>query len=251
MSAALGVAGWLLAAASLCAAVTLRGRLDRHIDAVARACHELRGPLTAARLGLELGARIRQMPSGRLRGIELELGRAALALDDLAASWAGQRGVAAERVDVAELVDDSAEAWGVVAAAHGVRLLVDRSREHLVVHGERLRLAQAVGNLIANAIEHGGGVVEVRRRVARGVIRIEVADTGPGLAAPIEELARSHGWGRRGASRAARGHGLAVARSVAAAHGGRLTTAPSERGARVVLELPAARAPVPVQAVPV
>jgi signal transduction histidine kinase len=74
-----------------------------------------------------------------------------------------------------------------------------------------------------------------------GAIRIEFVDDGPGLPASVAELARR---GRR--RRGPHGHGLAVAASVASSHGGRLTGAPSERGARVMLELPlvVARRPV-------
>ena len=100
--------------------------------------------------------------------------------------------------------------------------------------GDRLRLAQATGNLLANAIEHGGGKVEARGGVAHGRARIEVIDAGGGLPAPVAELAsrRQHGRGTRG-------RGLAIASAIASGHGGRLAAAPSERGARLVLELPA------------
>jgi signal transduction histidine kinase len=108
------------------------------------------------------------------------------------------------------------------------------------VAGNRLRLAQATGNLIANGIEHGGGTVEVRGRRHDRVVRIEVVDEGPGLAAPLEELAqRARRPGRMRPDRS-RGHGLAVAAAVALTHGGRLFAAPSDRGARLVLELPLA-----------
>jgi two-component system sensor histidine kinase QseC len=103
------------------------------------------------------------------------------------------------------------------------------------VWGDRLRLAQATGNLIANAIEHGGGTVLVHGCCAQpGRARIEVIDTGPGLPAPVAELTR-----RRHRGHGVRGRGLAIAAAVAASHGGRLAAAPSRRGARLVLELPA------------
>ena len=114
------------------------------------------------------------------------------------------------------------------------------------VIGDRVRLAQATGNLIANAIEHGGGTVEVRGRADAGVVRVEVTDRGQGLPAPVAVLARraSRDGGRRG-------HGLAIAATIAAGHGGRLAAAPSERGARLVLELPlAARRQVVVTPAP-
>ena len=59
----------------------------------------------------------------------------------------------------------------------------------------------------------------------------------------VEIMARFHAVGelaRRGRRRRRRGHGLGVACDVAAAHGGRLGSAPCEQGARLVLELPAA-----------
>ena len=103
------------------------------------------------------------------------------------------------------------------------------------VWGDRLRLAQALGNLIANAIEHGGGAVEVRGVVGESVVRLEVCDEGPGLRAPIAQLTRR---ARRG--RGARGRGLAIAAAIVETHGGRVITAPAQQGARVALELPLA-----------
>jgi signal transduction histidine kinase len=216
------------------------------MESVARACHELRGPLTAVRLGLELGLRGGLSPA-RARAIDLELGRAAVALKDLAdlgrvgnaSPWLAAS--AAEHLDARELVADSIEAWRAVAAAAGVELRMTWSGGSASIVGERFRLAQATGNLIANAIEHGGGAVELRGRVERTAVRIEVTDEGPGLSAPLPELARRARRRRRGGDRS-RGHGLAVAAAVAAAHGGRLAAAPSKRGARLVLELPVAGA---------
>jgi signal transduction histidine kinase len=114
------------------------------------------------------------------------------------------------------------------------------------VTGERLRLAQALGNLLANAVEHGEGDVTVRLRAAASVARIDVCDSGRGLPAPLAELI---GWGFRrwwhrwlppGAA-SEHGHGLRIVAGIAASHGGRLISAPSDRGARLVLELPLAQ----------
>jgi signal transduction histidine kinase len=77
---ALALSGWAAAALAVAVArVVLSGRME----AVARACHELRGPLTAARLGLELSTRDGELSTARLAAIDLELARAALALEDL------------------------------------------------------------------------------------------------------------------------------------------------------------------------
>ena len=235
----LSLTGWLAASgAGIIAAAVRRGRAGR-MESVARACHELRGPLTAARLGLQLGARTGELSPARLRAIDLELGRAALALEDLDA--AGRRCAGASRalepVDVRGLVSDSAEAWRAAAKARGVELHVSWSGRAPVVWGDRLRLAQAIGNLIANAIEHGGGVVEVSGHGEPGRVRIEVLDGGPGLPAPVTELARRPHGGR-----GRRGRGLAIATEIVTAHGGRLASGPCARGARLVVELPASRA---------
>jgi signal transduction histidine kinase len=104
----------------------------------------------------------------------------------------------------------------------------------VLVRGDRVRLAQAVGNLLANALEHGAGTVEVGARSASGRVRIEVSDEGDGLPAPVAELtSRARGGiGRRG-------RGLAIASDIVARHGGRLVSAPSAGGARLAIELPA------------
>jgi signal transduction histidine kinase len=235
----LSLSGWLAASgAGIIAGAVRRGRAGR-MESVARACHELRGPLTAARLGLQLGARTGELSPARLRAIDLELGRAALALEDL--DSAGRRGAgrsrALEPVDLRGLVADSAEAWRAAATARGVELQVTWSGAAPAVWGDRLRLAQAIGNLIANAIEHGGVMVEVCGVGEPGRVRIEVLDRGPGLPAPVSELARRPHGGR-----GRRGRGLAIATEIVAAHGGRLAAAPCAQGARLVMELPASRA---------
>jgi signal transduction histidine kinase len=235
----LSVSGWLAASGAGVAAGGVWRALTGRMESVARACHELRGPLTAARLGLQAGATTGELSPARLRAIDLELGRAALALEDLDSG--GRRGAPAwrtpEPVDMSQLVADSVEAWLAPAAARGVSVGVSWSGTSPAVWGDRLRLAQAIGNLIANAIEHGGGAVAVRGWGEPGRVRIEVVDGGPGLPAPVAELARRPHGGR-----GRRGRGLAIATAVVASHGGRLAAAPCARGARLVVELPASRA---------
>jgi len=188
----------------------------RRDAAAARARHEVRGPLAIARValgGLERSARV--------EAIDLELRRAAMALDDTG----GQRGV--ELVDIGRLLSDAAPAWTALAEEHGAALVVEPASS--LVAGDRLRLAQACANLVTNAIEHGGGHVRVR---VDGT-RVIVADDGPGLPAPLPALIAA-ARGRR----SHRGHGLAIAAAIARHHRGRLLARPAERGAQLVLELP-------------
>jgi len=228
--------GWVTASLAVAVALTIRRLLSDRMEAVARACHELRSPLTAARLGLAPGPCQAELSSARLRAVDLELARAALALDDLARvhDRPHRALLSGDEVDIRELLSDSVEAWEATAAEAGVQLMARWSGPPARVLGDRLRLAQATGNLIANAIEHGGGKVEVRGRLDGTSVRVDVVDRGPGLPAPLAELTRR---ARRG--RSWRGRGLTIAAAIAAGHGGRLGAAPAERGARLVLELPA------------
>jgi signal transduction histidine kinase len=222
-----------LLAAGLAALAVVR--LRAHAELVARACHELRSPLTAAGLAVHaLGEEVAGA-SRPLAALELELRRAGLALDDLAAARDGGRaGDVAEVLEAHEVVECVVASWSAVAHALGTELLVEPVPPGLFVRGDRLRLAQAVGNLVGNALEHGAGPVALRARPGGGpAVRFEVDDRGPGLPAPVADLAA-----RPRAGRGRRGRGLAIATSVAERHGGHLGAAPAPHGARIVLELP-------------
>lgn len=232
----LATSGWVAAIAALLVALAAWRATGTRLEAIARASHELRGPITAARLGVEHGMRMGEISVPRLRVIEQELERASVALDDLRRPEGYRRGRGTRvLVDVAELLEAGAETWRTFAPARGAEVRVSWSGAPAYVRGERGRLEQVLGNLIANAIEHGAGPVEVRGRADGIAVRIEVSDAGPGLPAPVATLAAA---ARRGRGR--RGRGLAIASAIAKDHGGRLAAAPSDRGARLVLELPLA-----------
>ncbi|MEA2151083.1 MAG: hypothetical protein QOD69_2913, partial [Solirubrobacteraceae bacterium] len=161
-----------------------------------------------------------------------------LALDDFAAARNGRRTIDRhEPVEVDELLEEQFDTWQVVAGAFHSTLLLGTLLPGAFVRGDRLRLAQAISNLVANALEHGPGRVEISaRRVGRGHVCIEVVDEGPGLPSPVAALTR-----RARAGRGRRGRGLAIAAEIAGRHGGRIVAGPARRGARVGLELPVAR----------
>ena len=235
---------WGLAAAALAWAVAAHALLRARMALVAQAAHELRGPLQAALLGLHGVAAAPGGSARRLAAVELELRRAGLALDDLDAARSGRR--RAERhvaVDVGALLARAVEGWRPLAGARAAELHFAPPATRFLVRADPLRLAQAAGNLVANALEHGSGPVRVRVHATAAHVRIEVRDQGPGLPAPVAELAAP----RRHAGR--HGHGLAIAGRVAAGHGGRLLTAPVAAGACVVLELPRHDAPAAAPAV--
>jgi signal transduction histidine kinase len=186
-------------------------------ERVADAEHELRGPVAALALVVE---RMRRDAHAReyVQPLEVQLARLCAALDDLAAVRRGRPAAAREGpLDLEEIA--SGAAAGVIAdvredwRAGDARVVADPGR-----------LAQALGNLLANADEHGEGPIELRGRRLPGAIRVEVRNR-PRRTAAFER-------------REGRGRGLRIAGQAAAAAGGRLELA--EDGAQVVasLELP-------------
>ena len=227
-------AGWLAALCALVTVVVFRASAGRRMALVAEAAHELRAPLSAALLGLH-GVVADARGARRIAAVELELRRAGLALADLDAAPRGRRAPElAEPLEVRALLDEAVDGWRPLASALGGELLFDPAGPRLLVQADRLRLTQAVGNLVLNALEHGCGPVRVRAHATRAHVRIEVRDQGPGLPAPVAALAGD------GMHVGRRGHGLAIAARVVRRHGGRLLTAPVSSGACVVLELPRA-----------
>jgi signal transduction histidine kinase len=236
---ALAVGGWSVALGSALIGLAGWREYTSRRRRLREACHELRGPLTVVALGVQLATRTGSLTAERSRAIELELGRAALALEDLervSGGGAERRRETLELVELGSLLADSVEAWRPAAGARDLRLALPTGFTARVA-GSRLRLAQATGNLIANAIEHGEGAIDVCAEVTGATVRVEVLDRGAGLPVPLGSLRSGR---RRVGAGSARGHGLAIASGVAAAHGGRLFGAHSGGGARVVLELPLA-----------
>lgn len=241
MTAQVGVAllGWLA-----CAGLIAERRQARraHARRLAHALHELRGPLGTIALWTESVRRRGGLPSWEVAGLELAVSRVRLALGDLERvprRRARHRTGRQQLVAVPALVEACRREVAIRAPDRTVRIDTTAGGE-LLVRGERVRLAQAVGNLLANAIEHGSGTVTVTVRGTGATVRIEVADEGRGLPAPLVDL-RRRGHRRPGAPH---GHGLGIAEQVARSHGGELRSAPALRGARLVLVLPHARARV-------
>jgi two-component system OmpR family sensor kinase len=133
----------------------------------------------------------------------------------------------------------------------GVKLLAERRFElGLVPAGELLadpdRLAQALRNMAANAIEHTApqiGLVRLRiEQAPAGRLRFAVEDDGPGIT-PGERERVFERFNRTDAARdrasGGTGLGLAIVRAIVEAHGGRVTAGESSAGgARIELELP-------------
>lgn len=151
--------------------------LRRRLELVARAEHELRGPVAVVSLAAE---RMKREPAGRryAQALDAELERLRAGLADLGAARAGRRrpGLPA-RSELEPLVRSSVEAWR--AAGRSVHL--DWRAGRAAVTADRGRLAQALGNLLANAAEHGEGPVRLRAERRGRSVRVEVRNRGRGL----------------------------------------------------------------------
>ena len=193
--------------------------LRRRLELVARAEHELRGPVAVVSLAAE---RMRREPAGRryAQALDAELERLRAGLGDLAAARRGRRRAARARVGELEpLVRSGVEAWR--AAGRAVRL--DWRAGRVAVLADRGRLAQALGNLLANAAEHGAGPVELRAERVGGAVRVEVRNR-----AALEAARPASG----------RGRGLRIAADAARDAGGSLRLARRQDGVVAALELP-------------
>lgn len=223
---------WPLAA-TMAAVVAAQGlRAGRRRSALNEALHELRRPLQVIALA---GAGSSASPPV----LESSMQLAAAALERLDREVNGgslQR--PAEAVEVRPLLEAAVRRWRARANLAGGALVLRWRAGRAVVIGDRVELAQALDNLLVNAIEHGGPTISIDARPHKGRVRIVIADSGRASrpqtrqGTPAEVIARLSG--RR------RGHGLAVVRRVAATHDGRFALRRSERGSLALLELPLA-----------
>ncbi|WP_256104135.1 cell wall metabolism sensor histidine kinase WalK [Streptomyces sp. ODS05-4] len=216
----------------------LEASVERQRRFVADASHELRSPIASLRTQLEVGAAhpaLLDLPGAVEDTVRLQGLAADLLL--LARLDAGERPGQA-RVDLAALVRDE------VAQRPGGRAPVRvAAGERAEVRGSRAQLARVLGNLLDNAQRHAEAEVSVEVRREGGRVLLAVADDGAG----VPEGERERIFERfvrlddaRSRDEGGAGLGLAIARDVAARHGGTLRAARSPSGgARFELRLPA------------
>ncbi|UFQ17193.1 MULTISPECIES: sensor histidine kinase [Streptomyces] len=148
-------------------------------------------------------------------------------LQDLAAADAGTLRLRREPVRAAEIAEQVAAAHQARADAAGVRLRATVLGDPRVM-ADPLRLRQAIGNLVSNAIRHTpeGGSVRITCRGTGDEVLIEVADTGTGIAAAELPHVFDRFWrADKSRTRATGGSGLglSIVRKLAEAHEGAVT----------------------------
>ena len=151
-----------------------------------------------------------------------------------------------DRVDLATIVADVVELYAPVAEDAGIALTTDAPTGAAFVEGDRRLLAQALANLIDNAIKYTptGGRVIVATAVRNGVATLSVVDNGPGVPATERDRIFDR-FVRLESDRAKPGNGLGLSmvRAVAARHNAVLKASDAGPGLRIDLAIPAAARP--------
>jgi signal transduction histidine kinase len=223
----------------------LEAALDRERDFVADAGHELRTPLALLRTELELALRQGETPEElreAVRRSSQEADRLSQLAEDLlliASSDRGRLPLRVENVDVADLFASVVNRFVWRANETGAQVHADET-DGVEVRGDRVRLEQALGNLVDNALRYGAGTVRLSATAENAHVELHVTDEGPGfqpqfLERAFERFSRSDPARSRGGA----GLGLSIARTIARAHGGEAHASNrGSSGADVWLDLP-------------
>jgi signal transduction histidine kinase len=201
-------------------------RLDRMLQRErafsADASHQLRTPLTSLRVTLESAELDPDADRGAAIGTALdEVDRLDRTIDDLVA-LAREVPTADQHTDLRDVLGAFASEWEGRSAELGRALDLEVADDVPAVRISDRALRQILDVLVDNAIRHGGGPITVRARAARPGAVVAVTDTGPGI---VGDPARI--FDRRVSHAGRSGIGLALARSLAEAEGGRLVLSDS------------------------
>jgi signal transduction histidine kinase len=236
---------------------TLNDLLDRLADALERqrrvvsdASHELRTPISVLRTRIDVALRGEPDPRRHhtaLREARTDVQRLARLADDLlvlARADQGRLPLRLEPLDVQDVIEQAAGRHQpeAMAARRALSTAVEISGGAVVL-ADPDRLAQALDNLLVNALRYGAGAVSLRARPGEGhTVALVVSDDGSGF--PTDLLPRAFerfAQGDQAARDAGSGLGLAIVEAIARGHGGTVGAANDPAGgARVTLRLPLA-----------
>lgn len=218
-------------------AAALAELVQRERQLVGDVSHQLRSRLTALQLRLDELTN-HPDPSARSEALAAleQAEKLAAVLDDLLEAARAARAAGAEPLDLKAVLEAVAQEWRAPLRTAG-RVLKMRVPDGLLARVTPARIREAVGALLDNAVRHGGGTVVVTARATEKSLLIEVTDAGEGVP---EELI-PHVFERGVSVGSSTGIGLALARALVEADGGRLELSRARPPAFTIF-LPAARA---------
>jgi PAS domain S-box-containing protein len=217
---------------------------------IATVSHELRTPLTSmlGSLGLVREGSTGELPPEASRFVDIAYANTERLADlvndilDMERIEAGRMEIHLEQVDLAELLRRAVELNAPYAERFGVRLAIGAVDAGAAVRADPDRLMQVLTNLLSNAAKHSppGAAVRIAAAVAGDSVRIDVADSGPGIApefrarlfGKFEQADREHGG---------TGLGLAISKALVERMQGRIgCDSELARGSTFWVELPKA-----------
>jgi len=214
----------------------------RRRQLLADVAHELRTPLSVIQANIEAFIDgLYPTDEEHLRSVLEETKTMSRLLNDLQTLSTAEAGALAlhrEPTAARDLLDAAVRSFAAQASDAGVRLeahIADGLRE---IDIDRLRIGEVLGNLLSNALRHTppGGTVKVSAVAASDGVGLSVSDTGTGI--PRERLAHVFDRFSRDPDSPGAGLGLAIAKSLVEAHGGRIRAESGEGGTTITFVLP-------------
>jgi len=220
----------------------LGSALERERRIVGDASHELRTPISVLRTRIDIALRGVQAPAALREALEgarddaTRLGRLADDLLVLARADQGQLRLRLAPLDVQDVLDGAHARHASAFAAAGRELVLRNAIPGgAVLLADADRVAQALDNLVVNALHYGAGAVEIGARLrVDTAVELSVRDHGPGFSAEYV----AHAFERFSQADAAHGGpgsglGLAIVEAIAHAHGGTASVADHADGGGV------------------
>jgi signal transduction histidine kinase len=224
---------------------------DEYLAIVA---HDLRAPLVSIALSadgvknnlpIQGGGAARHLTDHILRGVR-RMERLIQDLLDAARIEGGRMALEVRPHPLESLLRDAADMFSPLAQERGVRLQVESAGDSVSVLADKERVGQVLSNLVGNALKFTprGGAVTVLAEGLGDLVRLSVADNGPGL--PADHLPKifERFWQAKKTGREGTGLGLYIAKGIVEAHGGQIwaESAPGN-GSTFHFTLPGSRAP--------
>ncbi len=212
--------------------------------------HELRNPLAPATMALELMKRKGDATTERERAVlERQVSHMTRLVDDLldvSRLTRGKIDLIKRRFEVSAATDRAVDMARPLIRAQSQTLRIDVPREGLVVDADEDRIVQVLINLLSNAAKYSppGADIALTARPIDGCVELACEDDGPGIASELRDtMFDPFAQGPRTIDRqqGGLGLGLALARTLADLHGGRVTFEPVDpHGSRFIVRLPLA-----------